>query len=41
MKALVTGGGGFLGGAIVAALWIHGRPAGLYDMQDVLGLNPG
>ena len=31
----------FARGAIVAALWIHGRPAGLYDMQDVLGLNPG
>ncbi|MDP3049522.1 MAG: hypothetical protein Q8N12_08895 [Thermodesulfovibrionales bacterium] len=21
-----------------AALWVYGKPAGLYDMQDVLGL---
>ena len=25
-------------GAVEAALWVAGRPAGLYDMQDVLGL---
>lgn len=25
-------------GALRAARWLHGRPAGLYDMQDVLGL---
>lgn len=25
-------------GALRAARWAHGRPAGLYDMQDVLGL---
>jgi 4-hydroxy-tetrahydrodipicolinate reductase len=28
----------FARGAIRAARWIPGRPAGLYDMQDVLGL---
>lgn len=25
-------------GALRAAQWLHGQPAGLYDMQDVLGL---
>ena len=29
----------FASGAMRAALWLGGRPAGLYDMQDVLGLN--
>lgn len=28
----------FARGALRAALWIKGKPAGLYDMQDVLGL---
>ncbi len=28
----------FARGAIRAAAWLQGRPAGLYDMQDVLGL---
>jgi 4-hydroxy-tetrahydrodipicolinate reductase len=28
----------FAKGALRAALWAHGKPAGLYDMQDVLGL---
>lgn len=28
----------FARGALKAARWIHGRAAGLYDMQDVLGL---
>ena len=28
----------FARGALEAALWIAGRPPGLYDMQDVLGL---
>jgi 4-hydroxy-tetrahydrodipicolinate reductase len=28
----------FARGALRAALWLAGRPAGLYDMQDVLGL---
>jgi 4-hydroxy-tetrahydrodipicolinate reductase len=28
----------FAMGAMRAALWLGGRPAGLYDMQDVLGL---
>jgi len=28
----------FARGALRAALWAHERPAGLYDMQDVLGL---
>ena len=28
----------FARGALAAALWVAGRPAGLYDMQDVLGL---
>jgi 4-hydroxy-tetrahydrodipicolinate reductase len=27
----------FARGAVEAALWVAGRPAGLYDMQDVLG----
>jgi 4-hydroxy-tetrahydrodipicolinate reductase len=25
-------------GAVSAARWLHGRPAGLYGMADVLGL---
>jgi 4-hydroxy-tetrahydrodipicolinate reductase len=29
----------FANGAMRAALWLDGRPAGLYDMQDVLGLD--
>jgi 4-hydroxy-tetrahydrodipicolinate reductase len=28
----------FARGALRAAQWVHGQPAGLYDMQDVLGL---
>ena len=28
----------FATGALRAAIWAHGKPAGLYDMQDVLGL---
>jgi 4-hydroxy-tetrahydrodipicolinate reductase len=28
----------FARGALRAAKWAHGRAAGLYDMQDVLGL---
>jgi 4-hydroxy-tetrahydrodipicolinate reductase len=28
----------FANGAVRAALWLQGRPHGLYDMQDVLGL---
>ena len=28
----------FAGGAVRAAVWLNGKPAGLYDMQDVLGL---
>lgn len=28
----------FVRGAIRAALWVPGRPPGLYDMQDVMGL---
>jgi 4-hydroxy-tetrahydrodipicolinate reductase len=31
----------FARGAIRAALWVVGRPNGLYDMQDVLGLRRG
>ena len=30
--------GAFAAGAIRAAVWLHGRPAGLYGMPDVLGL---
>lgn len=30
----------FARGAVAAALWVAGRPPGLYDMQDVLGLRP-
>jgi 4-hydroxy-tetrahydrodipicolinate reductase len=29
----------FAAGAVQAALWLAGRAPGLYDMQDVLGLN--
>ncbi|WP_373389122.1 4-hydroxy-tetrahydrodipicolinate reductase [Pseudomonas alcaligenes] len=29
----------FAKGAVRAALWLQAQPAGLYDMQDVLGLN--
>jgi 4-hydroxy-tetrahydrodipicolinate reductase len=29
----------FARGAVEAAAWLAGRPAGLYDMQDVLGFN--
>lgn len=29
----------FAAGAVRAALWLAQQPAGLYDMQDVLGLN--
>lgn len=28
----------FARGALKAAIWVHDKPAGLYDMQDVLGL---
>jgi 4-hydroxy-tetrahydrodipicolinate reductase len=28
----------FARGALKAARWVHGKPSGLYDMQDVLGL---
>ena len=28
----------FANGAVTAALWLKGRPAGLYSMRDVLGL---
>ena len=28
----------FASGAVQAALWLRDQPAGLYDMQDVLGL---
>ncbi len=28
----------FATGAVRASLWLHGKPAGLYDMEDVLGL---
>ena len=28
----------FAGGAVRAMLWVSARPAGLYSMQDVLGL---
>jgi 4-hydroxy-tetrahydrodipicolinate reductase len=30
----------FAAGALRAAQWVVGRKAGLYDMQDVLGLKP-
>ena len=29
----------FAAGAVQAAVWVQGKSAGLYDMQDVLGLN--
>lgn len=32
-----TDRGLFARGAVAAALWVKGRPPGLYDMQDVLG----
>jgi 4-hydroxy-tetrahydrodipicolinate reductase len=28
----------FANGAVRAALWLAGKPAGLFDMRDVLGL---
>ena len=28
----------FAQGAVRAAIWLQNQPAGLYDMQDVLGL---
>ena len=31
----------FARGALVAAHWVVGKPPGLYDMQDVLGMKPG
>ena len=31
----------FARGAIAAALWVAGRPAGAYDMMDVLGMSGG
>ena len=31
----------FAGGAVRAAVWLQGRPAGLYSMADVLGLDQG
>ncbi|MCX5730743.1 MAG: 4-hydroxy-tetrahydrodipicolinate reductase, partial [Deltaproteobacteria bacterium] len=31
----------FARGALRAALWVKGRPPGLYDMHDVLGLRGG
>jgi len=31
----------FARGALTAALWAAGREPGLYDMQDVLGLDGG
>ena len=30
----------FARGAVEAAAWVAGRPPGLYDMQDVLGMKP-
>jgi 4-hydroxy-tetrahydrodipicolinate reductase len=30
----------FARGALRAALWASGKPAGLYDMQQVLGFRP-
>ncbi len=31
----------FAGGAVRAAKWLAGKPAGLFDMEDVLGLREG
>ncbi len=31
----------FASGAVRSALWVRGRPAGLYSMMDVLGLSTG
>ena len=31
----------FANGAVGAAKWVVGKPAGLYDMRDVLGLAKG
>ena len=31
----------FARGAVRAAAWLAGRPAGLYSMRDVLGLGDG
>jgi len=35
-----TSRGQFAAGAVRAAAWLAGRPPGLYDMADVLGLRP-
>lgn len=35
---LATSREAFASGALRAALWVEGRPAGLYDMRDVLGM---
>ncbi|MBL0059241.1 MAG: 4-hydroxy-tetrahydrodipicolinate reductase [Elusimicrobia bacterium] len=35
----VTSRTAFAAGALAAAKWVIGKPAGLYDMRDVLGLN--
>jgi 4-hydroxy-tetrahydrodipicolinate reductase len=37
----VTSRDAFAAGAVVAATWVVGKPAGLYDMRDVLGLSTG
>jgi 4-hydroxy-tetrahydrodipicolinate reductase len=29
----------FANGALKALLWLHNKPAGYYNMKDVLGLN--
>lgn len=29
----------FARGAVLASVWAHGKPAGMYDMEDVLGLS--
>ncbi len=37
----VTSRAAFAAGAVAAAKWVVGKPAGLYDMRDVLGLAKG
>lgn len=38
VKHVATSRVTFAGGAVRAAKWIYGKPAGVYDMEDVLGI---
>ncbi|MEN1679165.1 MAG: 4-hydroxy-tetrahydrodipicolinate reductase [Planctomycetota bacterium] len=38
LRVAATGRDCYAQGALAAAAWLQGKPAGMYDMQDVLGL---